>query len=86
MTSGAAWVSFLRWTLALSGVGVFVWRGVWAVYWFRLWLRERLIDRSAAELYEVNWWIEAVIAAIGLGVAVAGFRLLRPRRGGSPAH
>ena len=69
---------------ALIGSGLFVggtssalWYGVSAV---RAWLRYRAWverDPSGAELYLLNSRLAAVVALLGVGLAYAGWRLVR---------
>ena len=66
--------------LMLGGLACAVWRGTLVIYWFREWWHWRLKDPSIAELYQVNWWFEAVWTMIGLVVAGGGFYLVRRRK------
>jgi hypothetical protein len=66
--------------LLIGGLGLAAWRTAEGLYWFRLWVRWRVDDPSAAELYQVNWWIEAGLVVLGLAVALVGFYVLVRRR------
>ncbi len=66
--------------LLVGGLGLAAWRTVEGIYWFRLWARWRVDDPSAAELYQVNWWIEAGLVVVGLVLALVGVCVLVLRR------
>jgi hypothetical protein len=67
-----------------GGFAVAGWRGTLAVHLFRQWLDARAPDPSAAEVYQIGWWIEAACVVVALGVVLAGWLIRRgPREGGS---
>jgi hypothetical protein len=69
----------LAWSLLAVGVGMALWRGARAVFWLREWSAARISDPSAAELYQINLWLEVAFAAIAFAIGFGAFRLL-PRR------
>ena len=52
-------------------------QGAMSVYWWRQWRLWRADDPSAAELYELNFRIEAALSLIGLAIAIVGIWLIR---------
>ena len=67
----------LGWMAIVTGLVIGGWRGVLSLYWWRQWRLWRENDPSGAELYELNFRIEAALALLGLAVAVIGIWLLR---------
>ena len=61
----------------VTGLVIAGWRGARSVYWWRQWGLWRSGDPSGAELYELNFRIEAALALLGLAVPVIGVWLLR---------
>jgi hypothetical protein len=61
----------------VTGLVIAGWRGARSVYWWRQWRLWRSGDPSGAELYELNFRIEAALALLGLAVTVIGIWLLR---------
>jgi hypothetical protein len=65
-------------SLILAATGFGAWR-IWVAFrWLRLWLRWRLADPSAAELYLDGVWLN-LVAAVASAV-VAGFGLVIRRK------
>jgi hypothetical protein len=63
--------------LVAAGVIVVVWRGILAAQAARAWFENRVLDRSAAELYSLTFWINLGAVAFGIALAWFGRRLLR---------
>jgi hypothetical protein len=68
------------WTLAIGGVVLFAYRTTLAVRAARNWLNWHLIDPSGAELYAIDFWLQAALAVIGFAAAGLGFRVVRRAR------
>jgi hypothetical protein len=66
--------------LMLGGLAVAVWRGTLGVHLFRLWLGARVADPSAAEVYQIGWWIEAAYVVVALGASLVGWFVRRGLR------
>ena len=65
-------------SLALAiGLVIAIWQGAMSVYWWRQWRLWRADDPSAAELYELNFRVEAALSLIGLAIAIVGIWLIR---------
>jgi hypothetical protein len=69
----------IRWGLLLSTMAVTGFRLPRTYGDFRGWHEVRYSDPSAAELYRINFTVNAVGIAIILVLAVGAFYLLRPR-------
>jgi len=64
------------WLLIIAGLFWAIWRAILALSWLQEWRQWRIADPSAAELYQLNWWFEAGLAAIGIAAAGIGVSLL----------
>ena len=69
----------IRWGLLLSAVAVSGFRLPRTYGYFRGWRALRFSEPSAAELYRINFTVNAVGIAITLVLAVGAFYLLRRR-------
>src|SRR5262249_34327931 len=78
-SSGASYRDALRWGLLLAAVGVSGFRAVDAVRQFRNWRSTLPIDPSAADLYRLNFEVDAVGIAVVMAIGLGAFYLLRPR-------
>ena len=67
----------LGWIAIATGLLLAVWQGAMSVYWWRQWRLWRADDPSAAELYELNFRVEAALSLIGLAIAIIGIWLIR---------
>ena len=61
----------------MAGLVIAAWRGTLSVYWWRQWRLWRANDPSGAELYDLNFRIEAALALLALAVTVIGIWLIR---------
>jgi len=68
----------VRWGLLLSAMAVSGFRLPRTYGDFRVWQEVRFSDPSAAELYRINFTVNAVGIAIIVVLAVGAFYLLRP--------
>ena len=57
---------WLLWLLAAGAIAMVCWRVPIALAERALWLRLRASDPSAAELYEINSWLEVVWIALAV--------------------
>ena len=64
-------------TAGIAGVAYAAWRGAAAFYWFEQWRRWRVSDPSGAELYQINWWLQILLALPGIGAVLLGGLILR---------
>jgi hypothetical protein len=67
----------LGWTAVSVGLAIAAWRGALSIHWWRQWRLWRGNDPSGAELYELNFRIEAALALLGLATAIIGIWLVR---------
>lgn len=67
----------LGWIALAIGLVIAIWQGAMSVYWWRQWRLWRADDPSAAELYELNFRVEAALSLIGLAIAIIGIWLIR---------
>jgi hypothetical protein len=65
------------WVLLIGGMVMFAYRTTLAVGAARNWLNWHLIDPSGAELYAIDFWVEAAFAVVGGAVAGLGLRVAR---------
>jgi hypothetical protein len=71
----------LRAFLSLLGMALAATRVVLAVRAWRLWRETVVFDPSAAELYQIDFWLHAGAAVSIVGVTLVAWRVLRPRGG-----
>ena len=70
----------VAWGALVVGAGMALWRGALATYWFIEWLRWRTSDPSAAELFQVNFFIEIVLTFAAIMLVLGTYFWLRPPR------
>lgn len=71
------------WIAALLGLAFAAWRGALAIHWFREWRATVGFDPSGAELYELNFWLEAAFTFTALVIGILGMLLARRDQGRS---
>jgi hypothetical protein len=74
----------VRWGLLLAAVAVSGYRLPATFRNFQQWRAALPVDSSAADLYKVNFTVNAVGIAVILIVAMTAFYLLRPRAAQQP--
>jgi hypothetical protein len=74
----------VRWGLLLAAVAVSGYRLPATLRNFQQWRAALPVDSSAADLYKVNFTVNAVGIAVILIVAMTAFYLLRPRAAQQP--
>ena len=77
-SSGGSTRDALRWGLLLAAVAVSGYRLVDAFRQFRNWRSTLPIDRSAADLYRLNFEVDATGIVVVMVIGLVAFYLLRP--------
>jgi hypothetical protein len=75
---GSSYRDAFRWGLLLAAVAVSGWRSLDAFREFRNWRSAMLDDPSAADLYRLNFEVDAVGIVVVMAIGVGAFYLLRP--------
>jgi hypothetical protein len=77
-SSGASQRDALRWGLLLAAVAVSGYRLIDAFRQFRNWRSTMRIDPSAADLYRLNFEVDATGIGVVMAIGLVAFYLLRP--------
>jgi hypothetical protein len=76
--SGASQRDALRWGLLLAAVAVSGYRAVDAFRQFRNWRSTLPLDPSAADLYRLNFEVDATGIVVVMAIGLVALYLLRP--------
>jgi hypothetical protein len=74
---GSSYRDAIRWGLLLAAVMVSSWRSFGAFREFRNWRSAMSNDPSAADLYRLNFEIDAIGIAVVIAIGLGAFYLLR---------
>jgi hypothetical protein len=77
-SAGSSYRNAFRWGLLLAAVVVSSWRFIDAFREFRNWRSEIRIDPSSADLYRLNFEVDAIGIVVVMAIGLGAFYLLRP--------
>jgi hypothetical protein len=78
LSAGSSYRDAIRWGLLLAAAVVSGWRSFGAFREFRNWRSAMPNDPSAADLYRLNFEIDAIGIAVVMAIGLGAFYLLRP--------